>query len=319
MRIWVLTALIAAFALAPGAAAQPATGLTLVDLTDDFARIYDRDAALPDAERIARFKSDFSKILPGFYSEKRIGVSAEKYDYYLLLAIKDYPPKRAGIDRVAREFSAMLAPAQASFERAFGPMTGYPPVYLVNALGEFDGGTRKLPEGTRLLFGADVIDRLYKDSPVQPFVHHELFHLRHNRDFEECEPIWCSLWSEGLAVYVAAQLNPGADDHALLLDSPVPLRPAVERNRREAVCTILAKLDSEAVEDYRPIFMGGSSAEGSLPRRYGYYVGYLVAADLGRTRSLQQLATLKPAEVRPLVRQSLAAMEDCPRAGGERG
>lgn len=35
---------------------EPST-LELIDLTDDFARIYDRDAALPDAERVARFKA----------------------------------------------------------------------------------------------------------------------------------------------------------------------------------------------------------------------------------------------------------------------
>jgi hypothetical protein len=30
---------------------------------------------------------------------------------------------------------------------------GYPPVYLVHSFGEFDGGTRSLPQGTRLMFG----------------------------------------------------------------------------------------------------------------------------------------------------------------------
>ena len=56
---------------------------------------------------------------------------------------------------------------------------------------------------------------------------------------------------------------------------------------------------------------GGEPLSANLPVRFGYYVGLLVAQDLGRTRSLQQLAALKPAEARPLVEQSLRGMADC--------
>jgi hypothetical protein len=45
----------------------------------------------------------------------------------------------------------------------------------------------------------------------------------------------------------------------------------------------------------------------------GYYLGYLVAADLGKTRTLKELAALKPAEVKPLIDQSLERMASCPR------
>lgn len=292
---------------------QPAGMLDLVDLTDDFARIYDRDASFPDAERVARFKAEFATLLPGFYDHERIGVPVEKYDAHLLKGFGSYPEQRADIARVSRDFASLLAPAQRTFEAEFGPMTGYPPVYLLNSFREFDGGTRTLPEGTRLLFGADVIARIYKDTPVQPFFHHELFHLMHNRTFPECDQIWCAVWSEGLAVHVSKQLNPDADDHALLLTMPEPLRPAVEAHKAEAVCAVLARLDSTESEDYKPLFTGGGPAlSDNLPPRFGYYVSMLVAQDLGRTRSLQQLAALTHQEVRPLVEQSLRAMAPCP-------
>ena len=48
-----------------------------------------------------------------------------------------------------------------------------------------------------------------------------------------------------------------------------------------------------------------------FPARMGYYLGYLGAADLGKTRSLKQLAALKPAEVKPLIDASLDRMADC--------
>jgi hypothetical protein len=301
--------------------AQASAGLELVDFTDDFARIYDRDAALPDAERVARFRAEFATILPGFYDAERVGLSAEDYDAFVLKGLKQYPEQRAGIARVSKEFATLLAPAQRRFEAEFGPMTGYPAVYLVDSFGEFDGGTRELGGTVHLMFGAEMIDHIYKDVPVQPFFHHELFHLYHGRTFEECDPIWCSLWAEGLAVYVSSQLNAGATDAALLLTFPVPLRPAVEAHRQEAVCAVLARLDSTDSADYRPLFNGGGEGlTKNLPRRFGDYVGYLVAQDLGRTRSLHELAALTPAQVHPLIEASLKGMATCAdEVPGERG
>jgi hypothetical protein len=289
---------------------QPESRLQLVDLTDDFARIYDRDAALPDAERVRRFRAEFGVLLPGFYDAARLKAPQEKYNEYLAKRIKEFPAQRSGIERVSRDFTALLAPAQRSFEAEFGPLTGYPPVYLVNSLGEFDGGTRDLPEGTRLMFGADVIARLYQTTPIQPFFHHELFHLLHNRTFPVCEPIWCGVWTEGLAVYVASRLNPDADDAALLLTFPVPLRAAVERDRVRAVCAVASRLESIKDEDYKGLFSSGQ-VDPKLPGRFAYYIGFLVARDAGRTRSLKELAALQPAQVRPLVEQSLARMANC--------
>jgi hypothetical protein len=204
----------------------------------------------------------------------------------------------------------MLAPAQRSFESMFGPMTGYPPIYLVHSLGEFDGGTRSLPEGGRLLFGADVIARIHLAHNIRPFFHHELFHLFHARTFSECDAIWCGLWSEGLATYVAASLNPGATDAELLLTEPEPIRPAVDANRAEAVCAVVARLDSTEGESTRALFSFRRMNE-RLPPRFGYYVGYLAAAELGRTRSLRQLAAMPASEVRPALEAALHRMALC--------
>ena len=304
-----------ALALAFLATPAWAGALRLVDFTDDFARVWEATARLPDSERTARFKAEFAKLLPGFYDHRRLnGISEAEYDARLLKGLKDYPAQRPGIDRVSREFTGLIAPARASFEAAFGPMSGYPDVYLVNSFGEFDGGTRTLSGKSHLMFGADMIDRIYQTTPVQPFFHHELFHLYHGRRFDSCDTIVCSLWEEGLAVYVASQLNPGANDASLLLTFPVPLREAVERDRAGAICSVVAKLHSTDPADYPPLFQGRPQPGARLPPRYGYYVGYLVAQDIGSTRTLKQLADLKAAEVRPLVESSLKSMADCPPA-----
>jgi hypothetical protein len=319
MMLAALLALVAAPALSKPAPAQ-SDGLQFVDLTDDFDRVWNETSALPDDQRVAAFEAAFANILPGFYSAERVKdfMTAERYHGVVLKGLKAYPERRAGIQRVSREFRTMVEPAQKQFEAVFGPMRGYPPIYLVNSFREFDGGTRTLPEGTRLMFGADVIDEIYQGRPIAPFVEHELFHLMHHRVFPECDSVWCNLWEEGLATYVAAKLNPEADDAALGLTIPAPLRPAVEANKAEAVCAVKARLNSTDPADYAPLFMGGGEPlSANLPRRFGYYVGLLVASDIGRNRSLQQLAALQPGAVKPLIEQSLDRMAHCP--SGERG
>jgi hypothetical protein len=310
--------LLAALALM-GAAPAPrhaaaAQGLHFVDLTGDFDRIWNETKDLPDDKRVEAFEADFAKVLPGFYSAERTKdyQTPEQHRAQVLRGLKQYPDRRAGIQRVSRQFRSLVAPAQKQFESVFGPMRGYPPIYLVDSFGEFDGGTRDLPEGNRLMFGADMIDTLYRDKPIKPFIEHELFHLMHHRTFPECEPVWCNLWEEGLATYVASTLNPGASDEALGLSIPSPLRPAVETHRTEAICAVRARLGSSDPKVYGPLFMGGGSPlSPNLPRRFGYYVGLLVIQDAARTRSLKQLAALKPEQVRPLVEQTLSRMASC--------
>jgi hypothetical protein len=296
----------------PGRSAQ---GPHLVDLTPDFDRAWRATAALPDDQRVAAFEGRFEKVLPGFYSAARVKdfIRPERYRQLVIEGLKTYPQKRAGIQRVSREFPVLIARARGEFESVFGPVRGYPPVYLVISFGEFDGGTRDLPEGTRLMFGADMIDRLYRHQPIKPFLQHELFHLIHHRTFPDCDFVWCNLWEEGLATYVAARLNPGASDAALGLTIPAPLRTAVSAHRAEAICAVRARLHSKDPADYGPLFLGGDAPlSPHLPRRFGYYVGLLMLEDAGRTRSLKQLADMKPEQVSRLVEATLARMANCP-------
>src|SRR5207342_3228952 len=111
-------------ALAKGANIDRPSSLQFVDLTGAFDRSWSATAELPDDKRAAAFESDFAKALPGFYDPKRVAdrMSEEKYQARLLQGLKTYPEQREGIQRVSREFSGLIGPAQRSFEKAFGPM-----------------------------------------------------------------------------------------------------------------------------------------------------------------------------------------------------
>ena len=83
--------------------------------------------------------------------------------------------------------------------------------------------------------------------------------------------------------------------------------------RAAAICSVAAKLDSTNSADYPPLFQGRPQPGAKFPPRYGYFVGFLVAQDLGRNRSLKQLAALTPQQAEPLIKDSLRAMADCPK------
>lgn len=297
-------------ACASAGIAEPA-GLKLVDVTGDFDRVAASTAALSDKERVAEFEKSMAGVANGFYVRSR---KPERYDERVLKNLTEYPQHRAAILKVARDFRLAFAPARASFERRFGRVSSSQPVYILHSLGEMDGGTRDLNGKSTLLFGADVIAKIHGDNDIAPFFHHELFHVYHRSIMPDCEPLWCSLWEEGLATYVAKTLNPQAGEEALMLDLPAPIRPAVDANRAAAVCAVVPLLNSADEKDYSSLFYGNAHLPG-MPARMGYYIGYLVAADLGRTRTLQQLARLKPAETRRLIDQSLARMAKCGSTG----
>ncbi len=314
-RVWYATVLGLALVscapmLPPPPAIAPApASFEYTDLTDDFAAVWEPTQGMPDSARVAAFRAHFQPIIPGFYDREQAGPF--KYADLIAKALNEYPEKRGGIEQVSANFAAMAAPARTSFEAAFGPMGELQPIILLHTLGEMDGGVRTMKAtGRTLLFGADVIAKSHLKHGIQPFFHHELFHVFHERAFKRCDAVWCGLWSEGLAVYVADRLNPGATDAQLLLVNPVPLRDAVEANRKAALCTVLERLDSTSADDNRALFSSGKISD-ALPPRAGYYIGYMIADDIGMTHSLPELAAMPAEQVRPLIEASLRSMVTC--------
>lgn len=294
----------------------PAPFYTLTDLTDEYTAFYDRTQGMEGPARVAAFKAAFDPLFPGFYQVARLrGVTQEAYDARIAASFDAFPALRERYTAAAANFETMMEPARASFAHSFPDVQPIGQVYLVHSLGEMDGGRRSIANRRLLIFGADVMARVHTFANEQPFFHHELFHVYHAQYFEGCRAIWCGLWGEGLAVHVAETLNPGASDDQLLLSMPQPIRPAVDARRSEAVCAVRARMNSEAPEDYAPLFRGDTRLSETLPARFGYYVGLLVAREAGRARTLRELAQLSVEEARPIVAEALASLApECPAA-----
>jgi hypothetical protein len=304
-------ALLTACATTPTAQSSDRTSVEFVDLTDDFAALYDASEGLPTRERAARMQAGMSSLIPDYYSAPWRNVPQDRVLTWFETYLAEYSNERAAIARVAARFDAMMTPGLVDFQARVGPLPENVPIYLLVSMGEFDGATRELGGSPHLLFGADMIAKVHGGNDPQPLVQHELFHIFHGARFRECGAIWCGLWSEGLATYAASVLNPEANDAELLLSIPEPIRPALEAHRGEAICAVLDRLDSTASKDAAALFSFERLSE-NLPPRFGYLVGAWVAQDLGRTRSLTQLAEMNGPELRDAIEGSLRERAECP-------
>jgi hypothetical protein len=305
MRFWLYAiAALLGLAATPGRAKAPG----LVSLADAFPRFYDATATLPEKERVARFRKEFGALLPGFYAPRNRTDAA--YDTVIAKSLHDFPDIRAKYEQVERDFPKAFAQGQKSFRKAFADYRLTVPVYLLHSLGEMDGGTRQLDGKTVGVFGADVIAKIHTPATTKPFLDHELFHLYHAQFFPDCDPLWCSVWEEGLAVYVASRLNPGATDEQLLLTQPRPIRPEVEPRLKDAMCSLSAKLESTKQEDYAPFFFAKKN-DGPFPPRYGYLLGYMLVSKIGADKSLEQLAKLPPDKVKAALVAAIASYGAC--------
>ena len=294
---------------APVPAAKARAG-QFVDLTPEFIAFAEESAGQPDQLRVKAFHDRFDPLLPGYYNGKDDQAAFDRNIANKLAAFKD---ERAKFIETAGAFRAAFARGEQHFRRTFPDYRLRLPVYLVHSMGIQDGGTRTLNGRTILFFGADVIARIHDESTIGPFLDHELFHAYHRRAFPGCEELWCSLWEEGMATYVAARLNPGATDRQLLLTIPRPIAPEVEPQLAEAMCEVAAKFHSTSQDDYGALFLGRAKP-GKFPPRYGYYIGYLLAKSIGKTMSLGAMANLPPAKVEPLLAAALASGYKCPPA-----
>lgn len=294
--------------VATGAPAEAGTALRVQNIADDFVAVYDTTAGQPPDARVAAFRRDVAAQFPAFYAIERFdGRHTQEEDARITKAFEQFPRIRdAYVDKVA-QFDRELDRNVGSFRTAFPGFELSTPIVLLHSLGELDGGTRDLAGETYLLFGADVMAWVHDWDDEAPFFHHELFHVHHDRFFEECDALWCALWAEGLAVYVASVLNPEAGEPALLLAWPDNMAEATRRQLKASLAHLQTVLSSTDESVYSALFNAAQDHTGLPPRR-GYYLGYLVARELARDRNLSELAELSNEDAAGLVERAVAAL-----------
>lgn len=310
-RLLIACIALSATLLCHAADAPPAT-MAVHSLAREFAAFWDETQQMPEAERVAAFKSRIGARFPEFYDIARYKGerSQAEHDEVIRGNIAAFGKRRqAYLDKVAK-FDADLPRHVATFSKAFPDFKPEVTTYFLHSLGEMDGGMRDFDGRLYLIFGADMMTRLHGNGDEAAFFHHELFHAYHGSLFN-CgeELVWQRLWAEGLATHVSKVLNPQANEQEMLLDFPAGSANLVQGQIYVSLTHLEQVLDSTDSQQQANLFnMNGRSEDGLQPRR-GYFLGYQIAQELGKTRSLSEMAKLSCTAVRPLIGSAITTLK----------
>lgn len=298
--------------------AQPAAGQVrcpLVDIESAIEDVAAQTADLPASERVAAYRAKIIDQHKAAYAPSVFGMQdATRFEHGLDRAIERSLPNASDPSRpiALREFLSSLDTVEANFRRSLPKFRCNFPIYAMDSLGSFDGAGRIVDGRPALVIGIDrlVAERGMISLPV--FLTHELFHRYHYKqagfsdDPGENQPIWRTLWAEGLATYMSYRLTPGATiEDALVL--PRDMAARADPQLPKLAIEILAHLDQVDHKSFQFFFTygDGDGPAPSVPWRVGYYVGFLVARDIGRNHSLAKLPGLKGEPLRTAIAASL--------------
>lgn len=275
--------------------ASPAPCAT-IDLMPQFWRFWERARGADAAEQYRLFEELVRKPNAAVY-EGIFGEVPKPPSEFVPTALARLPELETRMRELSARLTRELPGELEAFRTAFPRFRCSVPVYFVFSAGAFDGATREVSGATALMFGLDVIARLKEE--LSPLVVHELFHVYHEQAVpEDPETVSWALWAEGLASYVSRRLNPNVPEKDICC---IPPLDAADVSRVAAELTPI--LDSKDRKVYARYFLGGQPID--IPARSGYAVGYRIAAEAGKTRTLEELAALGPDEVRAIEDEAL--------------
>ncbi len=288
---------------------QMTSALEVHNIAGDFLTFWDATQGKPMAERVAIFKRDVASKFPGFYGIERFGGKATWAfrDGTIETSINAFGPIRDAYAAKVASIDKELPRNTEVFMKAFPDFHPDTPVWILHSLGEMDGGTREIDGKPVLVFGVDGMLK-YHNANVRDesaFFHHELFHIYHGPRFGPCAETWCSLWREGLAVYVSSKLDPNANEDELLLTLPDNMAAATRAKLLPSLLAMKAVLMTKDQASYADLFQFGGPKVSDLPQRRGYYLGFLIAQELGQTYDLHTLANMPAAQAHPLVAKAV--------------
>lgn len=297
------------------ALAAPAASFTIHDFTPEFWEFWraaedqpvERQAELWQSMYVAKHQAVFDDLA---------GPCNDQYDPAWAKA--HYFPGLPGIVPALRDATRnlreRLAASQAKFLNMFPDMQWAGDVYVMASGYCFTGRAQSIQGRGAILLGMDAAVALgLKD--LTPTMAHELFHRYHQPYFDfrasSNYPLWTSLWAEGLAQYVAEELNPSASD-VDLVRVPIGMVQQVDSKRQELAADFLKRFDSTEETDAKIYFNDIDSKDPLVPARAGYQLGVLIVRELSKQYSIQTLAHWSQSEARPKIRDALTNIARLP-------
>jgi hypothetical protein len=305
MRRRIIVALVGAFLVSADAAA--ATGCRLIDATAGFWPLVESLAEATPAEQAAAFRANVISKFPELYTRDVLGTGDSRpLDEETVAALAAARRNRMHARQTEQTLEREIPGDIARFGRSFPDFHCDFPIYLMISLEHMDGAGRVVGGSPALVLGVEMIDRIETPPQMPVFFTHELFHRYNYRvagfsdDPGDRQPIWRTLWAEGLATYVSAELNPGRPlSDAMIFPPDLAERAAPQIKRLARALRDNGAPNPRLYARYFEL----SDAKDGIPPRAGYYVGYRVASLAAREYSLYQLAHLRgPALYRSINR-----------------
>lgn len=290
---------------------RSAAGYQVINLGDDFYDLYKLSETMENERRTSFIAESLVKKFPAFYKDKE-GV-AESDEYSLLsrvsAAVQNFPSIEVEYLSWGRSLSEGLNRTLESFRKIFFNMEMNVPIFMLHSFGSFNGGVQKVDGKSHLMFGLDLMAKYHSWENDAPFFYHELFHVYHKSYFEQCEPLWCDVWSDGLATYISYKLNSDAGYDEMMLNIPEDMAADIEQKLVFALQDFKSKFYSTD-SDVKSVLTSFSTDDTSLPSRRGYYLGYLLAKRLEQKHSDIELAQMNAEQVEGLLFEELNSMID---------
>jgi hypothetical protein len=274
----------------------------------EFIKHYETIKSFPISKQVQLTKKDFFSRFPTFYDYKINKWKKEDKDpdKQIEQFLTEYPSYKETFIKKTNEITTNLDSSLASFIREFPELDRNFEIYITHSFGEMDGGTRKINGELYFIFGIDGMTKYHKGFKSElPFFHHELFHIYHTQYISKDDEIFVPLWAEGLATDASEKLNPKTSPMDLMLDIPEGMIEAINEDRKYHWNKLLSKIDSTGEEDYEMFFLF-SSKDKRLVKRSGYYLGYLLAKEIGKDMTISEMAQLEKAKLRELIIKNIA-------------
>lgn len=285
--------------------------IVIQDLTHEFIDFYDSTEALDMPARIQAFEEQVAIKFPEFYIQD--GMNTRTRHAWYALGFSMFPELREEFEAKSASFAGEIEPIITRFANYFPDYEQSRPIMMVNSLGLFRARARSFKGREYMMFGVDGMAAFHDWDDQAPFIHHELFHLYHEDRFDNCQELWCFLWTEGLASLVSHELNPGADYQELMLDNPVGSLARVDKNLAVALSSLEDELEVKNSQLYGSLFLEGDAAN-AFPERYGYYLGYRIAREAALHHDIRDLAEIDATIAKPIVLKAYSTLLEKHRA-----
>jgi hypothetical protein len=295
---------------APIGTPSASTPLQVVDVMPAFWAVWDATASKPISIRVDRFRKevvDPNESVYGFGEFDHVLASDDRLARYLQ-ALEPYAAAmRVITTRIEQQLPALVDSVTRQLP---GLTTDRIVIYFLPSLDHFVGQTHDLEGGKiAVMFGIDRTAEIDgADANLGVEVAHELFHIyqyeTHPGERSDTRVLWQSVWIEGSAAYASQALTPGSTATQALSSE---LAGADATTVAALACGIQAKWSSNESADMRAYLDAGVHPP-DLPPMGGYLIGYLVAQDFAKTRSLADIGTLGGAERERVVRAGVARL-----------